>query len=177
VQTTEATQLLGQAEATQLLGQTPFQAPDIRAPSPPGKRHMPGRALLEQVREPSCILDPSEISLRRSAHRLRRVSKQTAEATQLLGQTLFWAPDIQVPSLPEDRCLPRRALNTKAGERAILCPATLRDQSVQVSMQTAEATYLLGQALIQTFIFSQEAGMNTRYLCTFPARGELAYRE
>jgi hypothetical protein len=31
VWTTEATQLLGQAEATQLLGQIPFQVPDIRA--------------------------------------------------------------------------------------------------------------------------------------------------
>jgi hypothetical protein len=48
---------------------------------------------------------------------------------------------------------------------------------MQVSVQTAEATYLLGQALIRAFIFSQEAGLNVRYLCTFFARGELAYRE
>jgi hypothetical protein len=45
---------------------------------------------------------------------------------------------------------------------------------VQVSVQTAEATHLLGQALFLDFIFSQEAGLNDRYLCTFPARGELA---
>jgi hypothetical protein len=51
------------------------------------------------------------------------------------------------------------------------------DQSVQVSVQTAEATHLLGQALFQTFIFSQEAGLNARYLCTFPEKGELACRE
>jgi hypothetical protein len=40
-----------------------------------------------------------------------------------------------------------------------------------------EATYLLGQALFWAFIFSQEAGLNARPLCTFPARGELARRE
>ena len=36
---------------------------------------------------------------------------------------------------------------------------------------------LLGQALFRSFIFYQEAGPNSRYLCTFPARGELACRE
>jgi hypothetical protein len=46
-----------------------------------------------------------------------------------------------------------------------------------VSVQTAEITQLLGQALYRAFIFSQEAGLKTRYLCTFPARGELACRE
>jgi hypothetical protein len=100
-----------------------------------------------------------------------------AKATQLLGQTLFQAPDIWAASPPEERCLPRRALTTRAGERAILCPLSLGDQSVQVSVQTAEATNLLGQSLFQDFIFSQEAGLNARYLCTFPARGELACRE
>jgi hypothetical protein len=54
---------------------------------------------------------------------------------------------------------------------------SLRDQSVQVSIQTAEETHLMGQALFWAFIFSQEAGLNIRYLCTFPARGELACRE
>jgi hypothetical protein len=44
-------------------------------------------------------------------------------------------------------------------------------------MQTAEATHLLGQALFQAFIFSQEAGLNVRPLCTFPAGEELACRE
>jgi hypothetical protein len=58
-----------------------------------------------------------------------------------------------------------------------MCPTSLRNQSVQVSFQTAEATHLLGQALFPTFIFSQEAGLNARYLYTFPARGELACRE
>ena len=53
VQTKEGTQLLGQAEVTQLLGQTPFQAPDIQAPSLPEERWPPGRALSDQVREPS----------------------------------------------------------------------------------------------------------------------------
>jgi hypothetical protein len=53
-------------------------------------------------------------------------------------------------------------------------------------MQTAEATQflghteltqLLGKTIFQAFIFHQEAGLNARYLCTFPARGELACRE
>ena len=35
----------------------------------------------------------------------------------------------------------------------------------------------LGQALFQAFIFWQEGGPNSRYLCTFPVRGELACRE
>jgi hypothetical protein len=46
-----------------------------------------------------------------------------------------------------------------------------------VREQTTEATQLLGQALLQAFIFSQEAGPNAKYLCTFPARGKLAFRE
>jgi hypothetical protein len=33
------------------------------------------------------------------------------------------------------------ALATRAGERAILCPLSNGDQSVQVSLQTAEATH------------------------------------
>ena len=36
---------------------------------------------------------------------------------------------------------------------------------------------LLGQVLFRAFIFCQEASLNTRYLCTFPERGEPACRE
>jgi hypothetical protein len=54
---------------------------------------------------------------------------------------------------------------------------SLGDQPVQLSVQTAEATHLLGQALFWAFIFSQEADLNSRYLCTFAARRELACRE
>jgi hypothetical protein len=39
-------------------------------------------------------------------------------------------------------------------------------------MWTTEATQILGQALFLAFIFFQEAGLNSRYLSTFPARGE-----
>ena len=63
MQTTEATQILEQAEATQLLGQTLFRAPDIQAPSPPEERCPPRRALQVQVREPSLVLDPSKSRL------------------------------------------------------------------------------------------------------------------
>jgi hypothetical protein len=72
--------------------------------------------------------------------------EQSAKATQLLGQMLLWAPDIRASSLPEERCLPGRALTARAGDRAILCPGSLADQSVQVRMQTAEVTHRLGQA-------------------------------
>jgi hypothetical protein len=41
-------------------------------------------------------------------------------------------------------------------------------------VQTAEATHLLGQALFPGFIFSQQADLNARYLCIFPAGRELA---
>jgi hypothetical protein len=44
-------------------------------------------------------------------------------------------------------------------------------------MQTEEATHLLGQALFLAFIFSQEADLSDRPLCTLSARGELACRE
>jgi hypothetical protein len=42
---------------------------------------------------------------------------------------------------------------------------------------TTEARKLLGQTPFQAFIFCEEAGPNAGYLCTFPARGELACRE
>jgi hypothetical protein len=156
-----------------LLGlQTSGHLPHQRRGECPG-----GGAQPEQVTEPSWVLDPSKTSLCRSAHRLWRVSEQTAEATQLLGQTPFWDPDIQAPSPPEKRCLPLRALTTRAGERAILWRLSLWDQSVQVSIQTEEATHLLGQALFPAFIFRQEAGLNDIYLWTFPVRGELAWIE
>jgi hypothetical protein len=46
-----------------------------------------------------------------------------------------------------------------------------------VREHTTEGIQILGQALFQDFILSQEGGPNTRYLCTFPEKGELAYRE
>ena len=55
-----------------------------------------------------------------------------------------------------------------------MCLGSLGDHSVQVSTQTAETTHLLGQALFLAFIISQEGGLNTRPLCTFPEKGELA---
>ena len=70
-----------------------------------------------------------------------------------------------------------RTLTARAGEGAIVCPWSLREQSVQVTWQTALATHLLIQALFQAFIFSQKAGLNARPLCTFPPRRELASRE
>jgi hypothetical protein len=132
--------------------------------------HLGGLWHPEQVKEPSCVPGPSETSQLRSAHKLLRVSKLTAEATQLLGQTPFWVPDIWALSLPEERWPPGKALTAWAGEGAILYRGSLRDHFVQVIVQTAEATHLLGQALFQAFIFSQEAGLDARPLCNFPAQ-------
>ena len=47
--------------------------------------------------------------------------------------------------LPEERWPPGRILSVGPGENAILYPGSLRDQSVQESAWTAEATELLGQ--------------------------------
>jgi hypothetical protein len=101
------------------------------------------------------------------------VSARTAEATQILGQALFWAPYIWALSWPEEKWPPRRTLTAGAGERAILCSGSLGDQSAQVSTQTAETTHLLGQALFRAFIFSQEACLNTRPGFTLPAESTL----
>ena len=129
------------------------------------------------MREPSCVPVPSEICLHESACGLQRVSEQSAEVTQLLGQTHFRDTDIQAPSQPEKRSLPSRTWTAGAGEGAILCPGCLIEQSVQVRVQIAEATHLLRKALFQAFIFSQETGLNTRPLCTFTARKELVCRQ
>ena len=78
--------------------------------------------------------------LHSSAHRLWRLSEQSAEAMQLLGQTPFQALDIWAPSLSEERCLPGRALIAWAREGVILCHKSLRDQSAQMRVLTAEVT-------------------------------------
>jgi hypothetical protein len=115
------------AEATQLLGQTPFQDPDIWAPSLPEERCPPGRTLTGRAGE-GTILCPR--SLRDQSALLTAEPTQflgQAEATQLLGQTPFQAPDIWAPSPREGRCPPGRALTTRASERSSLCPRSLRD--------------------------------------------------
>jgi hypothetical protein len=48
---------------------------------------------------------------------------------------------------------------------------------MQVRVQTSEATHLLGQNLFPANIFSKEADLNARPLCTFPEKGELVCRE
>ena len=70
---------------------------------------------------------------------------------------------------------PRRALPEYLGF-AILVPGCLRLVCVGESVDY-RSLQLLGQALFQAFIFWQEGGPNSRYLCTFPVRGELACRE
>ena len=105
------------------------------------------------LEERSCHLGPSETSLHGSAQGLLRVSKQTAEATQLLGQAevtqllgqaLLWAADIQAPCSPKERWLPGRALTLTAGEGAILSWVPLRpvctDQLSDCRSNTASGT-------------------------------------
>ena len=96
---------------------------------------LPGRALPEQVREPSWLRDPSETSLHRSAHRLRRVKERTAEATQLLGQseaTQLLGTDPILGSRHSGTFPIRREVSSqeglaRAGKGAILGPGSLRD--------------------------------------------------
>ena len=57
-----------------------------------------------------------------------------AEATEFLGQTPFWAPDIWATSLPEERCPPGNALLEQVGK------PSLRDQSAQVRVYIASGT-------------------------------------
>ena len=59
--------------------------------------------------------------------------------------------------MTEERCPPWRALNFRAGERAILGPTFLREQSEQMIMQTAEETHLLGKAMFWAFIITKKA--------------------
>ena len=86
--------------------------------------------------EPSWVQGPSETSLCKSA--LRRLCELTVKgtellgqekATQLLGETPFCVPDIQLLFLPEKRCPPRRALTARAGEGVILVPGSFSDLS------------------------------------------------
>ena len=107
------------------------------------------------------------------------MSKQTAEATKLLGQDLFWATDIQAPSPPEERWPPRRDLKARAGEGAILSlghSETNLHRSAsrlqRVSERTAEVTQLLGQAEA-TQLLGQTPVSLSRHPGTFPTRGEV----
>jgi hypothetical protein len=160
----------------QLLGQAPFWAPDIWAPSPPEEKWPPGRGLNTRAGEGD-ILCPGSLSQRPVC--ADQLPNCRGWASGLQKVYSFWdrphfrALDIQAFSPPEERCLPGRSLTAGAGEGAIFCPGSLWDQSVQVSTQTAETTYLLGQALFHAFIFSQEADLNTRSRCTFPTESTL----
>ena len=59
-----------------------------------------------------------------------------------------------------------------AGEGAILCSGSLRPICTGESADCRGNT-LLGQAQFREFIFSQEAGLKVRSLCTFPAKESL----
>ena len=146
--TTETTQLLGQAEVTQLLENTPFWALDIRATSPPEERCLLGRALTAEAGE-GAILCPWFLR-----DHSAQVSSQTVEGEQAdcrsntASGTDPFSGSRQPGTFPtRGEVSAGRALTTRAGERAIWCPVSLGDKSVQVSVQTAEATHLqIGRA-------------------------------
>ena len=91
-------------------------------------------ALPEQVREPSWVPGPSETSLHRSALRLQRVSKQTSEVTQVLGQAEVTASGTDpvsgsrhLSTFPTSGEVYAQEGSARAGEGAILSPRSLRD--------------------------------------------------
>lgn len=132
----------------------------------------PRRALPGQVREPPWVPDPSETSLLRWECGLQKLHRFWDRQKQ----HSFW--NRPCFGLHTFRYLPHQRRGVCLGGlwpwEQVPCPSVT---SLQVSVQTAEATHLLGQALFQAFISSKEAGPNARYLCTFPARGELTCRE
>jgi hypothetical protein len=77
-----------------------------------------------------------------------------AEATQLLGQTLFQAPDIQAPSLPEEGCPPlqggfyRSTWGSHFGSQIsqrLVCEGESVDYKSWQLLGWAEVKLLLGQ--------------------------------
>jgi hypothetical protein len=67
-------------------------------------------------------------------------------------------------------CPPRRALTVRTGEGSILCPRSLRDQSVQVSSQTAKGKLADCRSDRAS---GTEQFSGSRHPGTFPARGEM----
>jgi hypothetical protein len=60
----------------------------------------------------------------------------TSDTASVTGPV--WAADIWAPSLPEERWPPRRVLNPRAGQGAIVSPGSLWIQSAEISFQTSE---------------------------------------
>ena len=89
-----------------------------------------------------------------------------AEATEFLGQTPFWAPDIWATSLPEERCPPGNALLEQVGK------PSLRDQSAQVRVYIASGTGPVSGLHLQP-----RGRSECQISLHFPSRGELACRE
>ena len=85
-----------------------------------------------------------------------------AEATEFLGQTPFWAPDIWATSLPEERCPPGNALLEQVGK------PSLRDQSAQVRVYIASGT---GRGQTAS---GADPVSGSRHPGTFPAGGEVS---
>ena len=129
--------------------------------------------MIDKVKTKVCSLSKRNLYQRSKGKTegYQQMGVRTAEATQLLGQSPFWAPDIQVPSPSEEKWPPWRALTSRAGEGAILCPRSLRDQSAQVSSQTAEGE----QADCRSYTASgTDPVLGSRHPGTFPARREVA---
>jgi hypothetical protein len=114
-------------------------------------------------------------------------STRASEATELLGQNPFrasssarrqsWDPGPWVPSLPEESQPPGRALTLGLrGECHLVSQVSQRPICTGEHVgHRSNRTSWTGS--LQAFIFSQETELNTRPLCIFPKRGELACRE
>jgi hypothetical protein len=98
-------------------------------------------------------------------------SHRISEVDLLLGS---WHPGT-FPARREVSALPWRALPEHLREPSwFLDPTKSSLQKWECGLQKLTALKL---TLFQAFIFCQEAGPNARYLCTIPARGEIACRE
>jgi hypothetical protein len=77
----------------------------------------------EQMREPSCVLGPSETSVERSAHRLQRQYifwDRPCFRPSSSARIQAWMPDLCIPSLQEESLPTESTLTTETQERGRL---------------------------------------------------------
>jgi hypothetical protein len=132
------------------------------------------------VRAPSCILGLLETSPHRRVHGPQKQQSFLDRVHSGLHPQPGDRPEtLTFVHLPHQRrvSLQGGVWPQESGESAILYQGFLRDQFSQESSWASEAIELLGQGDFLAFIFSQEVDLNSRALCTFSARWELACRE
>jgi hypothetical protein len=93
---------------------------------------------LDQKRNSSCHIIIKTTNAQNKERLWKAVKGEIRSLSSARRQ--IWAQDICPLSLPEESWPPGRVLTTRAVERAILYPESLREQSVQESKWVAEAT-------------------------------------